>query len=253
MPCPERLRTQAFIDGEVSEAEAPAVERHIEACTDCQAFVEDAAELSDAIRTKATRYAAPPELRRRVTAMLEAEASHAPRDLREVRARRSFWRGALSGAGITGIAASLAILAVQPPSPATLLDQVTAAHTRALIDGRVIEVASSDHHTVKPWFAGRIDLSPPVQDFAAQGFKLEGGRLDKVGRKPAAVLVYRHGKHAVSLFVWSDHGSDLPAGGVRRGYHVVSWKSGDLDFAAVSDAAPAELANFVQLVRSEPE
>lgn len=252
MSCPERLRTQAFIDGEVPEAEAAAVERHIEACADCQAFVEDAAEVSDAIRAKAKRYAAPPELRRRVTAMLDAEATR-PRDLGQARARRSFWRGALGGAGITGIAASLAVLAVQPPSPATLVDQVTTAHTRALIDGRIIEVASSDHHTVKPWFAGRIDLSPPVQDFAAQGFKLVGGRLDKVGRKPAAVLVYQHGKHAVSLFVWSDRDSNLPAGGVRRGYHVVSWKSADLDFAAVSDTAPAELANFVQLVRSEPE
>jgi len=173
--------------------------------------------------------------------------------LGQARARRSFWRGAFSGAGITGLAASLAILAVQPPSAASLVDQVTAAHTRALIDGRTIAVASSDHHTVKPWFAGRIDLSPPVRDFAAQGFKLAGGRLDKVGRAPAAVLVYQHGRHEVALFVWSDRGSRLPAEGVRRGYHAVFWRSGDLDFAAVSDTAPQELAEFVQLVRSEPE
>ncbi|HKR88774.1 MAG TPA: zf-HC2 domain-containing protein [Phenylobacterium sp.] len=252
MSCPDRLRTQAFIDGEVPEAEAAAVERHIDACADCQAFVEDAAEASDAIRTRASRYAAPPELRRRVSAMLDAEATR-PRDLGEARARRSFWRGAFSGAGITGLAASLAILAVQPPSPATLVDQVTTAHTRALIDGRTIAVASSDHHTVKPWFAGKIDLSPPVRDFAAQGFKLTGGRLDKVGRTPAAVLVYQHGRHEVALFVWSDRGASLPGEGVRHGYHAMFWRSGDLDFAAVSDTAPGELANFVQLVRAGPE
>jgi anti-sigma factor RsiW len=253
MSCPERLRTQAFIDGEVADAEATAVERHIEGCEECQAFCADAAELSDAIRGSATHHAAPPGLRRGLAARLDAEAAPRVRDLAQARARRSFWRGALGGAGITGLAASLAILAVQPPSQATLVDQVTMAHTRALMDGRTIAVVSSDHHTVKPWFAGKIDLSPPVRDFASQGFRLAGGRLDKVGRAPAAVLVYQHGRHEVALFVWSDRGSALPAQGVRHGYHAMFWKTGDLDFAAVSDTAPTELANFVQLVRSQPE
>jgi len=258
MSCPERLRTQAFIDGEIAEADVASVERHIEGCEDCQAFCADAAGVSDAIRSSATRHAAPDHVRRRVTMMLDAEPAptaatrrRAPADARTD--RRSFWRGAFGGAGITGLAASLAILAVQPPSPTTLVDQVTAAHTKALMDGREIAVVSSDHHTVKPWFAGRIDLSPPVRDFAAQGFKLIGGRLDKVGRAPAAVLVYQHGRHQVALFVWSDRGSPLPTEGVRHGYHTMFWKSGDLDFAAVSDTATPELANFVQLVRSQPE
>jgi anti-sigma factor RsiW len=261
MSCPERLRTQAFIDGEVADAEAVSAERHIEGCEDCQAFCTDAAAVSDAIRSSATRHAAPADLRRRIAAALDAERlpdtgtyRGEVRQIGEVRARRSsFWRGAFGGAGVTGLAAGLAILAVQPPSPATLVDQVTVAHTRALMDGREIAVVSSDHHTVKPWFAGKIDLSPPVHDFTAQGFKLTGGRLDKVGGAPAAVLVYRHGRHEVALFVWSDRGASLPAQGVRRGYHTMFWKSGDLDFAAVSDTAPAELANFVQLVRSEAE
>lgn len=257
MSCPERLRTQAFIDGEVADAEAASAERHIEGCADCQAFCVDAASVSDAIRTSAPRYTAPDHLRRRVTMLLDAEpapdAGARRRTSSDAGARRSFWRGAFGGAGITGLAAGLAILAVQPPSPATLVDQVTVAHTRALMDGREIAVVSSDHHTVKPWFAGKIDLSPPVRDFAAQGFKLTGGRLDKVGRAPAAVLIYQHGRHEVALFVWSDRGGALPTQGVRRGYHAMFWKSGDLDFAAVSDTAPSELANFVQLVRSEPE
>lgn len=256
MSCPERLRTQAFIDGEVADAEATAAERHIEGCADCQAFCADAASISDAIRTSATRHAAPADLRRRVLAMLDDEAVDTPaaRKVVDLRTRRrSFWRGAFGGAGITGLAAGLAVLAVQPPSPASLVDQVTLAHTRALMDGREIAVVSTDHHTVKPWFAGRIDLSPPVRDFAAQGFKLTGGRLDKVGRAPAAVVVYQHGRHQVALFVWNDRGATLPAQGVRHGYHAIFWKSGDLDFAAVSDTATSELAEFVQLVRSQPE
>jgi anti-sigma factor RsiW len=121
------------------------------------------------------------------------------------------------------------------------------------MSGRVIAVASSDHHTVKPWFAGRIDISPPVRDFASEGFKLTGGRLDKAGGAPAAVVVYQHGRHEVDLFVWADRGSSLPAHIVRHGYHAMFWKSGDLNFAAVSDTAAPELARFVQLVRAAPE
>jgi anti-sigma factor RsiW len=258
MTCPELLRTQAFIDGEVAGPDAAAAERHIEHCAECQAFCADAATLSDAIRVSATRYAAPADLRRRVEVMLEAESVELARQ--EWRAagaarasRRSFWRGAFGGAGITGLAASLVIVALQPPSAASLADQVTAAHTRALMSGRVIAVASSDHHTVKPWFAGRIAISPPVCDFASEGFKLTGGRLDKVGRTPAAVVVYQHGRHEVDLFVWADRASTLPTQVVRHGYHAIFWKSGDLNFAAVSDAAIPELANFAQLVRSQPE
>src|SRR6516165_3285339 len=106
MSCPERLRTQAFIDGEVAGDEAAAVERHLETCADCEAFVGDAAEVSDAIRTSAIRHTAPLELRRQVAAMLDVESARQPVDLRQARAaRRGFWRGALSGAGITALAA----------------------------------------------------------------------------------------------------------------------------------------------------
>ena len=258
MSCPEFFRTQALVDGEVAESDAAAAGRHIEDCPECQALCADAATVSDAVRRSATRYAAPARLRRRVEEMLEAErADLARQDWRSAGAaragRRGFWRGAFGGAGITGLAAGLAVLAVQPPSAGSLAEQVTDAHTRALMSGQVIAVASSDHHTVKPWFAGRIDISPPVGDFAAEGFKLTGGRLDKVGRAPAAVLVYQHGRHEVDLFVWADRGSTLPTQVVRRGYHAMFWKSGDLNFAAVSDTAVPELADFAQLVRAEPE
>jgi len=252
MSCPETLRTQAFLDGEVLGDEAAAAERHIADCAECQAFCADVANLSDAIRSAAPRYAAPAGLRRRVRNVLDAEDASRRAAARRP-SRRTFWRGAFSGAGVTGLAAGLAVLAVQPPSAASLVDQVTAAHTRALMNDRAIAVASSDHHTVKPWFAGRIAISPPVKDFPAEGFKLAGGRLDKVAGSPAAVLVYQHGRHKVDLFVWADRGSSLPAAGVRHGYRSMFWKAGDLDYAAVSDTAAPELANFVRLVRSEPE
>ncbi len=247
MSCAEILRTQAFIDGELVGADAAAAERHIEGCPDCQAFCAEAAALSDDIRRLAPRHAAPAYLRRRVEALLDAQSPPGS-------ARRSgFWRGAACGAGVTALAASLAILAMLPPSAGALVEQVMDAHTRAMISGRDIEVVSSDHHTVKPWFAGRIALSPPVADFAGQGFKLVGGRLDRVAGSPAAVVVYSHGLHRIDLFVWADRGSRLPSGQVHLGYHAMFWRRGDLDFAAVSDTAAPELASFVSLVRAEPE
>jgi anti-sigma factor RsiW len=255
MSCAKTLRTQSFIDGEVVGADAEVIERHIEGCADCQAFCASAATLSDAIRTHAPRYAAPAALRRRVDAMLDEEClQHAPRPFRYARhTPPSFWRGALSGAGVTALAAGLVAFVFLPPSASTLADQVTVAHTSALMQGREIQVVSTDHHTVKPWFAGRLPFSPPVADFAAEGYKLIGGRLDKVAGAPAAVVVYQHGKHKIDLFVWADRGSALPSASLSHGYHSIFWKNQDLDFAAVSDTAEPELASFVNLVRAEPE
>ena len=255
MACAETLITQAFVDGEVDGAEAETIERHIQGCADCQAFCADAAALSDAIRTRAPRFTAPASLRRRVAAVLdEEEARAAPSRVRSIRrASPGFWRGAFSGTGVGALAAGFAAVILLPPSPESLADQVTAAHTKALMRGRTIEVVSTDHHTVKPWFAGRLPLSPPVADFAAQGYALTGGRLDKVAGAPAAVVVYQHGKHEIDLYVWADRGGALPAAGLSHGYHAVFWKAHDLDLAAVSDTTAPELASFVSLVRAEPE
>ena len=255
MGCAETLRTQAYIDGEVDGAGAEAVARHIKGCPDCQAICADAAALSDAIRDQAARHRAPTALRLRVERMLADEAATGSASRANARraVRRGFWFGAGAGAGLTGLAAGLALLLTLPPSGAGLSASLIDAHTRAMMTGREIEVVSSDHHTVKPWFAGRVEVSPPVTDFATQGFNLIGGRLDHIAGVRTAVVVYRHGRHAIDLFVWADRGARLPGSGLRHGYRSVLWKSGDLDFAAVSDMQPTELAAFVDLVRGQPE
>lgn len=254
MSCPETLRTQAFIDGEIDGAEAEAVERHIAGCVECQALCADAAMVSDVLRAEASRFAAPASLREKVSAALAAEERRAPaRAIRLPRAAPGFWPGLFSGAGVTALAAGLAGLMLLPPSASTLADAVTSAHTDALMHGREIAVVSTDHHTVKPWFAGRIALSPPVADFAAEGYRLVGGRVDQAAGAPAAVVVYRHGGHEIDLFVWADRGQALPAAAVSHGYRSMFWKRKDLDFAAVSDTSGSELAKFVQLVQAEPE
>ena len=251
MSCTELLRTQAFLDGELDEKASAEAEAHIRECPECQSFSAEAAEMSDALHRAPLRYRAPEALRSRISAALDAEERAKVVPLRR-RVSGGFWLGATSGIGGSALAAGFAFVAMLPPSTG-IADSVVEAHTRALMDGQTIQVVSSNHHTVKPWFAGRAPLSPPVANFAAQGFPLAGGRLDQVGRAQAAVVVYRHGSHEIDLFVWADHGSPLPHDTTVRGYHTMFWKKGDLDFAAVSDTDAAELGKFSALVRGEPQ
>ena len=243
MDCAELLRTQAFIDGELDSAASADAERHIETCAACQAFVADAAASADLICRHAAQHKAPDTLRRKVLNDLKTPSLPKP-------ANRSFWLGAGSGAGVGALlAAGFAVFALMPPA-ATLGDALVDAHTRSLMDSATIQVASSSHHTVKPWFAGRIAISPPVADFPQGGFILTGGRLATVSNIPMAVVVYRHGAHEVDLYSWADKGQALPGMTVNHGYRVKFWKSRDLDFAAVSDMDAPEFEKFAALVKS---
>ncbi len=166
---------------------------------------------------------------------------------------RSFWMGVTGGAGLSALAAGFVLLALLPPSIATLTQSVAGAHARALTAGTTIMVASSNHHTVKPWLAAHAGLSPPVSDFASDGFALTGGRVDEVAGRPAAVMVYAHGNHELDLFAWPDRGAALPAPGMVHGFRTAIWKAGDMDFAAVSDVDSAAFQKFVARARAERE
>jgi anti-sigma factor RsiW len=244
MICEELLNTQSYLDGEVTGAEAAEAERHLQTCAECQAFAAATADLSDALR-KAPRHAAPGYLRAAVLARLDKEPLRF--------SPRSFWVGAVGGAGVSALAAGFALLALLPPSIATLTQSIADAHARALTGGRTIMVVSSNHHTVKPWLAAHAGLSPPVSDFASDGFALTGGRVDEVAGRPAAVMVYAHGNHELDLFAWPDRGAQLPGPGVSHGFRTVFWKSGDLDFAAVSDVDQTVFQKFVALARAQRE
>ena len=249
MSCPELLRTQAYLDGELDEKASLEAERHLQSCVECKTFSTDAAQLSDALR-RASRYRRPENIHGVVRAALDNE-DRKRNVFASAAKRRSFWLGTAGGAGLSALAASLIVGLILPPSATTLAQSVTDAHVQALMSGKIIEVVSSNHHTVKPWFAGRVPVSPPVEDFAGKGFALTGGRVDEVAHSRAAVVVYRHGNHEIDLFVWADRGSQLPGESMRHGYHSVFWKNGDLDFAAVCDMEGPELRKFVDLVRSE--
>lgn len=250
MSCEHLERTSAFLDGELDAATSAEAERHIGTCPECQALVSAAGEASELLRGPAARLSASPELKARIAAALDVEEAKVvalpPR-------RSRFWLGALSGVAASAVAASLTLIAGPLLMAQSLSDDLAHAHVQALMQGRTIAVASSSHHTVKPWFAGRAPLSPPVEDFAAQGFALTGGRVDTVAGRKAAVVVYRHGAHEIDLFVWAKDRAAPPAQAERRGYHLVGWTRGDLAFAAVSDVQKDELDRFVALVKAERE
>jgi anti-sigma factor RsiW len=211
--------------------------------------------LDELLRRHATRHAPPPALADRIRAQLPAQAGPAPVPA------QPWWRGrwigslGLYGAGaLSAWVAASALLWVQPPGDA-LRGEVLANHLRSLQAGHLTDVPSSSHHTVKPWFAGRLDFSPPVPDLAGQGYPLVGGRLDYLDGRTVAALVYRHDAHLINLFVWPappDAPADsAPQATAERGYQMLRWRAQGMQAWAVSDMAAPELRAFAEAVRTQ--
>jgi anti-sigma factor RsiW len=162
---------------------------------------------------------------------------------------RPFWQGAFSGMGGTALAAGVAFFLLAPALTSPIVDDLVSAHVRSLMPDHLIDVVSTDKHTVKPWFAGHTDVSPVVADFAGQGYRLIGGRADYFDRQRAAVVVYQHGAHVINVFSWASDRRDLPKNTTRNGYHLVFWKTGNLEYCAVSDTAWDELLGLARLLQ----
>lgn len=147
-----------------------------------------------------------------------------------------------------------AVLDAAPPSGADVTASVLGSHVRALQPGHLSDVVSTDQHTVKPWFDGRLPFSPPVKDLAAAGFPLEGGRLDYAAGREVAAMVYRHAKHPIDLFAWpaAGRGDAAPRLEARDGFNLVHWTAGGMQLWAVSELNAAELMQFVRLWQSGP-
>jgi len=252
MPCAETEgRLQAYFDGELDALAAAAFEAHLESCAACRAALESLEAMRSALRTELPYERAPSALAARIIAAIDREAP-APARQEPARSARSFRRGLLGGAAGGLLAAALAFFLIAPHVIAprqALVDDLVNAHVRSLLPAHLLDVESTDRHTVKPWFAGHVDVSPVVYDFTAQGYRLLGGRADYFEHQRAAVLVYQHGAHLINVFSWAD-GESLPADTTRNGYHLAFWNEGNLRYCAVSDTGWAELLRLVSLMRT---
>ena len=240
-----RLLIQADLDGELAPAEAARVAAHLEHCPACMEVQRQLAGASARLRAEMPYYRAPDALR----AAVRARVAGAPQPVAAPTRPARFWRrpGAPFAAGFA-LAACLA-LAMVLPGGTDLTDSVVASHIRALQPGHLMDVVSTDQHTVKPWFDGRVDFAPPVPDFKAQGFPLAGGRMDYLAGRVVAALVYRHDQHIIDVYVWPDAAAHdaPPRAESHDGYNTLRWHRGGMEFWAVSDVGATDLAAFARL------
>ena len=239
MTCAEsEVLLHALIDGELDAGHARQIEAHVAKCERCAAQLTSYRDMRQALRGANLRYAAPASLRRNIDRSFPSQA---------LTNRRTFLKGlGVGGLASAAAAAGVALITLNQESDETLVTEAVSAHLRSLQAEHLVDVLSTDRHTVKPWFNGRLDVAPPVMDLTAQGFTLIGGRLDYINGKAVAAIVYRRRGHVINLFVAQSMGSALqtPRLETVQGFNVRRWTSQGLNLLAVSDINSDELEEF---------
>jgi mycothiol system anti-sigma-R factor len=250
MKCDECCETlDAFIDGELLDGEANRIRDHLAECGDCAAEHRMLSRVSSLVRTEAGRPSAPDVLKARIRSELAKPAAVA-----SLAGSRSFatWKLVAAGLIIAILSGGGAYSAARRPAPASVAEDVLSSHIRSLMPGHLTDVASTNLHNVKPWFNGRIDLSPVVPSLDSAGFPLVGGRLDYVNGRTVAVVVYARRQHLINVFAWpSAAGPSPPSTSTTKGYHLVRWVDAGVEHWAASDLGVVELSQFVSLFRRE--
>jgi len=232
----------AYADGELDLINAREIEQHLRGCEECRGAEEQIRALRQALTSGSPSYRAPAHLRRKIRAAVRREAKEKT---------VSPWLAFAVGAACAVIAIALVFSQTTRVSHKNaIVDQVIANHVRSLLATHLVDIASSDQHTVKPWFDGKIDFAPDVHDFATSGFPLVGGRLDYLDGTTVVALVYQRNKHPINVFIMPAAGSSdsSPALSTRRGYNILSWTHADMQYWAVSDLNEAELRQFIDLL-----
>ncbi len=244
-----------YLDGELDLSRTIEMETHLQVCAECARELERLQALRAALQRSSLAYTAPSVLRERIQSSLRAST---PAEAPE---RASGWHPFqyLRWAGAFAVLALCAVTAWQflpglrgPTSDQQLAAEVLTSHVRSLEASHLMDVASTDQHTVKPWFDGKLDFSPPVEDLASDDFPLVGGRLDYLEGRQVAALVYQRRKHFINVFVWParEGSSSAQILEPRQGYNIMRWSRGGFQFWAVSDVSTTDLAEFVRLLET---
>jgi anti-sigma factor RsiW len=241
MTCDEaEILLHALIDGELDAGHASEMETHVAECPRCTKALAAYRQMSQAIAAADLRYTAPPALRRRIEASLPQA---------RVPSRRSVLKGFAMGSAVSALAATgLVAIVLRNDDEQRIMSEVVSAHLRSLQAGHLTDVISTDQHTVKPWFNGKLDVSPPVIDLTALGFTLVGGRLDYVDARAIGAVVYRRRQHIINLFVAQTPTIERRAARTEtiQGFNIRRWSEGGLNYWAVSDIGGDELAEFAE-------
>ena len=239
-----------YVDRELDARDAAALDEHLQGCAGCRAELSALRSARAMVSAHATRFSAPADLADRI-------ADAASRPSPSIRSNSRFWQGTGLGAAATAllaIAVGIGWMNMLPSHDDLLADAAVVNHIRSLQGNHAVDVASSDQHTVKPWFNGKLDYAAPVRDLTAEGFPLIGGRLDYFDGRPVAVLVYRHNLHTINVFVLpvgSDPRAPSPRALNRRGFAIERWLKDGMAYWAVSDADAATLAQLATLLGAE--
>lgn len=238
----------AYGDGELEAGQSIEIKRHLRDCSVCLPLHEEQRALASSLR--AVRFEAPPALRDQVLDSLRAAESRARIIPFYPKPRAAIW--AIAAVALIGAFLAGVFLSPRSGDEHDLLSQeIVASHVRSMMANHLADVVSTDQHTVKPWFDGKLDFSPSVVDLAPEGFPLIGGRLDYLHRQSVAALVYGHGKHIINLFVWPSAqpppNSAPGAATTHDGYHLIGWTEKGLNYWAVSDLNATELRAFADL------
>jgi mycothiol system anti-sigma-R factor len=242
-----------YMDGELDLVRTIEIETHLKDCPACAQKLEDQQEVRSALRRGSLAYAAPAVLRERIQSSLRASS---PVGIQE---RKIKWTSLLIWQWV-GAVAVLALFSISPwqliarlPAPSSdqqIAAEVLSSHVRSLEAHHLMDVVSTDQHTVKPWFDARLDFSPPVEDLASDGFPLVGGRLDYLQGREVAALIYQRREHFINVFVWPNptESTTTRAMESRQGYNITRWLSGGFQCWAVSDVGASDLAEFGRLI-----